>query len=52
MVQSFGATIGGIALGKRYGGKLGHAAEMLAGIIFALLGVVIIYQTAMGHDLV
>lgn len=51
-IQSFGATLLGLVLGKRLGAKAGETAAVLAGVIFVVLGAVIIYQTATDGKLI
>ena len=42
--QTFAAALIGMALGKRLGTRAGHMAEIVAGLVFTGLGVVILYQ--------
>jgi putative Mn2+ efflux pump MntP len=49
-VQSFAATLLGLALGKRMGSKAAETAAVLAGLIFVVLGALIVYQTANSSD--
>ena len=46
VVQSFIVTLLGLLLGDRLGARIGEAAAVLAGLIFAGLGLLIIIQTA------
>ncbi|MCO5223186.1 MAG: manganese efflux pump MntP family protein [Thermomicrobiales bacterium] len=48
IVQTFLVSILGFWLGTKAGDKLGAAAELLAGGIFVVLGLLIIYQTWQG----
>lgn len=50
VVQSFVVTMLGLVLGDRLGVKIGEAAAVLAGLIFAVLGLLIILQTAMDRS--
>ena len=43
--QAFAATMLGLVLGKRLGEQAGDAAEIIAGLVFTGLGLVILYQT-------
>lgn len=52
VIQSFIATLIGLALGKRLGVKFGDAAKILAGSIFVILGAVIVIQTALDRGYV
>lgn len=48
-VQTFAATILGIALGKRLGARAGDIAEIVAGLTFTGLGLVVLYQAFGGR---
>lgn len=52
IVQSFIVTIAGLLLGSRLGARVGEVAAILAGLIFAGLGLLIIIQTAMDRSYV
>ena len=47
-VQSFGAALLGLALGRRVGARLGWGAAALAAAVFALYGLALVLQTALG----
>jgi putative Mn2+ efflux pump MntP len=47
-VQSFVVALIGLALGRRLGTRLGNGAAALAGGVFFIDGVVLIFQTASG----
>ncbi len=49
-VQSFVVTLLGLYLGKRLGSRFGAAAHVLAGVVFVILGLVILVQTARNRD--
>ena len=42
--QAFVATLLGLFLGKRLGTRAGDAAEIIAGLVFTGLGLVILYK--------
>ena len=44
-VQAFVATLLGLFLGKRLGEQAGGIAEIVAGLVFSILGLIILYQT-------
>lgn len=46
--QAFAATLIGLALGKRLGTRAGDAAEIIAGLVFTGLGLVILYKALGG----
>ncbi len=48
LVQTFVVSFAGFAFGKSIGAKIESAAELIAGGIFVVLGLVIIYQTWSG----
>lgn len=43
-VHAFVATLLGLALGKRMGKRAGDAAEIIAGLVFSALGLVVLYK--------
>jgi putative Mn2+ efflux pump MntP len=45
VIQSFFVTLFGISLGKRLGANAGDIAKVVAGLIFVVLGSVVVYQT-------
>jgi putative Mn2+ efflux pump MntP len=47
-VQAFVAVLLGLALGRRVGARLGRAAAALAGAVFVLYGLALVFQTASG----
>ena len=47
-VQAFVLTFAGLALGQRLGNRLGERAELLAGVILALLGAAMLVEQAWG----
>jgi putative Mn2+ efflux pump MntP len=51
-VQAFALTFIGLALGRRLGARLGERAELLAGVILALLGIAMIVGQATGWHLI
>lgn len=52
IVQTFLVSVLGFWLGTRVGSKLGSAAELVAGGIFVVLGLLIIYQTWQGGKMI
>ena len=48
LAQTFVVAFGGFWFGKKVGSKVESAAELIAGAIFVVLGVAIIYQTGTG----
>ena len=52
MAQTFLVSVLGFWLGTKVGAKLGSAAELIAGGIFVVLGLFIIYQTWQGGKLI
>jgi len=48
IAQTFAVSFGGFWFGKKVGSKVESAAELIAGAIFVVLGLVIIYQTWSG----
>ncbi len=50
VVISFVATMLGLSLGQRLGAHAEHLAEIAAGALFVFLGLLIIYQTAVGES--
>jgi putative Mn2+ efflux pump MntP len=52
VVISFVATMAGLVLGQRLGVHAEHIAELVAGALFILLGLAIVYQTAVGESYV
>ena len=50
-VQTFIVTMAGLWFGKKVGARVESIAELLAGVIFVLLGAVLIYQTWNGSKL-
>ena len=47
--QAFVATLLGLFLGKRLGTRVGDAAEIIAGLVFTGLGLVILYKAVTGR---
>lgn len=47
-VQAFALTFAGLAIGQRAGARLGERAELAAGVLLALLGVVLLVSEATG----
>jgi putative Mn2+ efflux pump MntP len=45
-IQSFVATLLGLALGQRLGSRLGPGAEAVGGAVFVLYGIALVIQTA------
>jgi putative Mn2+ efflux pump MntP len=52
LVQTFLVTMAGFWLGRRAGAKVESVAELIAGGIFVVLGLLIIYQTWNGSKLI
>ncbi len=52
LVQTFLVTMAGFWFGKKVGTKVESAAELIAGSIFVVLGLLIIYQTWNGSKLI
>jgi putative Mn2+ efflux pump MntP len=52
LIQIFIVTFVGLWLGKQAGTKVESTAELIAGVIFVVLGLVIIYQTWNGSKLI
>ncbi len=48
VIQSFLLTLLGLALGRRLGGRVEGAAEIIGGLVFAGLGLLVLYKTATG----
>jgi putative Mn2+ efflux pump MntP len=42
--QAFVATLLGLVLGKRMGTRAGDAAEIIAGVVFTVLGLIVLYK--------
>lgn len=42
--QAFVATLLGLVLGKRLGARAGDAAEIIAGLVFSVLGLIVLYK--------
>lgn len=47
-LQAFALTFGGLALGARLGARLGERAELVAGVVLALLGLALLLSEATG----
>jgi putative Mn2+ efflux pump MntP len=45
-IQSFAFTLLGLALGRRLGGRVEGAAEIIGGLVFAALGLIVLVKTA------
>jgi len=52
LVQTFIVTMAGFWLGRKAGAKVESIAELIAGGIFVVLGLLIIYQTWNGSKLI
>ncbi len=52
LVQTFLVTFAGFWLGKQVGTKVESVAELIAGGIFVVLGLLIVYQTWNGTKLI
>jgi len=50
-VQAFAVTFLGLALGRRCGDRLGDKAELVSGVVLALLGVALLIGEATGRQL-
>ncbi len=50
-VQAFALTFVGLALGNRWGGRLGDRAELVSGVVLTLLGVALLVGEATGRPL-
>jgi putative Mn2+ efflux pump MntP len=48
--QAFAATLLGLWLGKRLGTRAGDMAEIIAGAVFSVLGLVVFYQAVSGRS--
>jgi putative Mn2+ efflux pump MntP len=46
--QAFLATLLGLALGTRLGKRAGDAAEIVAGLVFSALGLIVLYKAFTG----
>lgn len=52
LAQTFAVTLAGFRLGRKVGATVESAAELIAGGIFVVLGLLIIYQTWNGSKLI
>lgn len=52
LAQTFLVSFTGFWVGRKVGGRIGAAAEIVAGAIFIVLGVLIVYQTWAGKALI